>query len=158
MSETPRIRWQETQPGILDGYAGTLQARLFGMWQPPQFGGLWVLTSELPGMGDERRTGTDPEGLKPEAEKLLSQFTSSLGALFPGDVLGWVVAESRPVGSDWPQLPFAPILHGDAEGAFAERDEKREQQTSHDRRDRWVVAALNEMDEAATAAGTGELT
>lgn len=84
MSGTARIRWHETPAGTLAGYAGTLEARLFGIWQPPQADdGEWVLTAELPGMAAVRRYGAGPEELKAEAEQLLGKFTASLGAAFP---------------------------------------------------------------------------
>jgi hypothetical protein len=79
-----RIRWQETPLGMIDGHVGTVEACLFSVWQPPQASGEWVLTTQLPGMESVRRYGDGPGDLKPEAERLLSAFAASLGALFPG--------------------------------------------------------------------------
>ena len=81
MTETPRIRWEETEAGILAGYVGTVGPALFFTWQPPQRDPLWVLTTDLPGMAAERRYKDNPEELKAEAEQWLSEFVASLGAL-----------------------------------------------------------------------------
>lgn len=83
MTTAPRIRWQESPVAILSGYVGTLEPHVFSIWQPPQASGEFVLTCELPGMETVRRYADDPEELKPEAERLLAEFTASLGAIFP---------------------------------------------------------------------------
>lgn len=82
MSETPRIRWHETPFGIISGLVGTLDAPLFSIWKPPQASGEWVLATELLGMDYRRVYKDDPEELKPEAELMLADFVSSLGALW----------------------------------------------------------------------------
>ena len=80
---TARIRWEETPVGFINGYVGTLDPQAFEIWKPPQASGEWVLTAELPGTESVRFYGDDPEELKPEAERLLSRFVTSLGASFP---------------------------------------------------------------------------
>ena len=86
---TGRIRWGHDEPGdgvILDGSTGsvgTLDSAAFHIWKPPQAGGELVLTSDLPGQQDRRSFGSDTDALKAEAESFLSEFISSLGAVFP---------------------------------------------------------------------------
>ena len=82
MSE--HIRWQDEPIGSIGGYVGTLDEWAFQIWRPdPMASGEWVLTSALTGQHLERRYSDDPESLKPEAEKLLTAFGASLGAIFP---------------------------------------------------------------------------
>lgn len=88
MTETPaRIRWEPTKYGGWTGHVGTLaeESWLFQIWNAASVGGEWQLDSTLPG-NFNRATGTDPDDLKVEAERLLSEFLSSLGAIFPDEV------------------------------------------------------------------------
>jgi hypothetical protein len=82
VSETTRIRWHETPFGIIFGHVGTLEPPLFSIWKPLQASGEWVLTTELLGMDFRRIHKAGPEELKPEAELMLADFVSSLGALW----------------------------------------------------------------------------
>ncbi len=91
-----RIRWQETPLGMIDGHAGAVEACLFSIWQPPQASGEWVLTTELPGMDFKRIYESDPGSLKAEAERLLAEFVSSLGALFPDTTIAATAAGGEP--------------------------------------------------------------
>ena len=87
-----RIRWGHDEPGdgaILDGSTGsvgTLPLAAFHIWKAPQYGGELVLTSDLPGQEGRRSFGSDPDELKATAERWLSEFISSLGAVF-GDAI-----------------------------------------------------------------------
>jgi hypothetical protein len=89
MSE--RVRWFGYEPGdgvILDGSTGstgTLGSAAFHIWKPPQAGGELVLTSDLPGQQGHRSFGSDPDELKATAERWLSEFVVSLGAIFPDE-------------------------------------------------------------------------
>jgi hypothetical protein len=71
---TDHIRW-ETSPGgkSILGYAGTLGPWAFQIWTADG-ARQWCLISQLPGMADLRSEDSDPEALKAEAEKLLTEF------------------------------------------------------------------------------------
>lgn len=80
---TERIRWERDLAGNLFGYAGTVESPLFAIDAP--LGGVpWVMSSILPGRY-VRRDHPDSKALKAEAERMLEEFVSSLGALFPED-------------------------------------------------------------------------
>ena len=83
----PRIRWQDDVlgSGEADGFTGTLDPPAFAIWKPPQAGGEWVLTSNLPGQEHDRGFDVTPGKLKAVAERWLAEFVSSLGAVFPED-------------------------------------------------------------------------
>jgi hypothetical protein len=83
MTITPHIRW-EISPGgkSILGYAGTLGPWAFQIWTAANIG-QWCLITQMPGMADLRSQDPDPEALKAEAEKLLAEFVTSLGAIFP---------------------------------------------------------------------------
>jgi len=98
---TPRIRWHETPFGITTGHVGTLDAPLFSIWKPPQASGEWVLTTELLGMDFRRIYKDDPEDLKPEAELMLADFVSSLGALWPSEARWGVFVRDADDGGEW---------------------------------------------------------
>jgi hypothetical protein len=85
---TERIRWEPTGHGGFTGHVGTLaeESWLFQIWNAASVGGEWQLDSTLPG-NFCRATGADPAGLKVEAERLLSEFASSLGVIFPDAVM-----------------------------------------------------------------------
>lgn len=85
---TARIRWEPTGYGGFTGHVGTLaeESWLFQIWNAASVGGEWQLDSTLPGHFF-RATGADPDDLKVEAERLLSEFVASLGAIFPDAAL-----------------------------------------------------------------------
>lgn len=79
-----RIRWRpETSlvPGHA-GHVGALDQALFRIYGPDSPDGEYMLTTALPGMEDCRSWGAEDE-VKAEAERWLTKFASSLGAVFP---------------------------------------------------------------------------
>lgn len=88
MSDKNRIRWSDEHGGFV-GHVGTLEPWAFQMWQSPCDSGDyvlgdWVLTARFPYTNGSRSLyGRDPDKLKAEAERLLTEFVSSLGASFP---------------------------------------------------------------------------
>lgn len=82
-----RIRWEPTGYGGFTGHVGTLaeESWVFQIWNAAPVGE-WQLDSAFPG-NFNRATGADPDDLKVEAERLLSEFVSSLGAIFPDAAL-----------------------------------------------------------------------
>jgi hypothetical protein len=118
---TDRIRWEPTGRGGFTGHVGTLAGErwLFQIWNATSVGGVWQLDSALPG-GFKGATGADdPDDLKAEAECLLAEFVSSLGAIFPDAALR--------LADQWKQF----AARGDAQDECA--DELRET----------IAAALN---------------
>ena len=94
---TPRIRWTsepEISSAAFAGYVGTFGRDLFRIYAPDQADDRWILASLLPG-SDHRSAcgGESAEELKPAAERLLSEFVSSLGAVFPADLRTEIKAE-----------------------------------------------------------------
>lgn len=100
MTET-RIRWQDDVlgSGEADGFTGTLAHPAFAIWKPPQAGGEWVLTSNLPGQEHDRSFDVAPDKLKAEAERWLAEFITSLGATFPAEPAK--SRKSRAWHADW---------------------------------------------------------
>ena len=86
-SKTPtpetRIRWQDTKYGGWTGHVGTLDPWAFQIFTTGLGYAGWSLTATLPGSLGE--AGDDPDELKLTAERLLAEFTASLGASFPED-------------------------------------------------------------------------
>jgi hypothetical protein len=82
---TDRIRWVDGDYCNLVGYVGGLDSFVFQIWKPGRDGDEWVLTSALPGQGAGAAVSyaTEHEPLKAEAERLLEQFATLLGASFP---------------------------------------------------------------------------
>ena len=78
-----RIRWHHERDDRLIGCTGTLDPHVFVLLGPRFKGDEWVLMSRLPGQESVTRYAASPEALKPEAERLLAQFVTSLGAVFP---------------------------------------------------------------------------
>lgn len=83
MSE--RIRWEDNASPIdaiaSRGYAGKLEPRSFIIYKPEDRGGQYRLLCLV----GERKSlyADDPDELKATAERWLSEFISSLGAVFP---------------------------------------------------------------------------
>jgi hypothetical protein len=78
---TARIRWEREPRGSFAGCVGTREGWEFDLYQSL---GEWMLTAPFTfGNGQRSLPGTDPEELKAEAERLLEEFMSSLGASFP---------------------------------------------------------------------------
>ena len=84
MSE--RIRWHDDGDNRVTGSVGTFDACTFVIMGPVFAGDEWVLMSRLHGQGSITIHGDSPEMLKPEAERLLAEFVTSLGAVFPEPV------------------------------------------------------------------------
>jgi hypothetical protein len=76
---TERIRWSDDGT---EGYVGTAGQRIFTLY-PPQDGGEWMMAAALPGFNGRIRYRDTLEELHPDAEQWLSEFISSLGAIFP---------------------------------------------------------------------------
>ena len=86
MTGTTRIRWEDDPDGPMaasTGYVGTLEPLVFQIWRPSLRSGEWTLTARLPGDGDKAVYGDGPDELKAAAERWLSGFIASLGAVFP---------------------------------------------------------------------------
>lgn len=109
MTDTERIRWEPTQYGGFTGHVGTLADTnwLFQIWSAASVGGDWQLDSTLPGRFGQHSRADDPATLKADAEFMLEEFVSSLGASFPDGT-----ADGRPacrtcrrritlIGDDW---------------------------------------------------------
>lgn len=81
-----RIRWEKHETGsavmAYTGYVGAAGLGVFAIFEPEVANDDHVLTAALPGMGNKRSYGT-PDELKAEAERWLTEFAGSLGALFP---------------------------------------------------------------------------
>jgi len=82
VSET-RIHWEQVLNGTFWGRVGTLYPAAFQVIPPRQPGGMWTLGADLPGMEGRDCRDPDPDKLKAEAERWLSEFVASLGAVFP---------------------------------------------------------------------------
>lgn len=88
MTETARIRWKiepEVSSAACAGYAGTFGRDLFRIYAPDESDDRWILASLLPESDHRSAYGESAEELKPIAERLLSEFVSSLGAVFPDE-------------------------------------------------------------------------
>jgi len=82
-----RIRWEtyENDSGshaVYLGFVGTYDEAAFRLYEPDAHDPEWILAPVLPGSG-HRHYGDSPDGLKAEAERLLSEFVASLGAVWP---------------------------------------------------------------------------
>ena len=89
MTET-RIRWEPDGHDGFTGHAGTLETKLFEVWQSPCDGGNyalgeWLLTTSLPVTCNRTPHSRDPDELKAEAERWLAEFVTSLGASFEAE-------------------------------------------------------------------------
>jgi hypothetical protein len=107
MAVSDRIRW-ETEPEITSaaysGYAGTFGVNLFRIYAPDESDDRWILVSLLPGAEHRIGYGGSAEELKPIAERLLSEFVSSLGAVWPPEPDGsaaFQCREARSVLARW---------------------------------------------------------
>ena len=82
---TERIRWDAGQFGNLVGYAGTVESWVFQVWHiNDDEDSHWSLISSLPDAQNRNAADPDdPEKLKAEAERWLTEFACSLGASFP---------------------------------------------------------------------------
>jgi hypothetical protein len=78
---TTRIRWEPTGNGGFEGYVGTLEPCAFTIWKYSSDVEWWTLTGLIGAMRTSPH-GDDPDDLKAEAERLLSEFACSLGAVF----------------------------------------------------------------------------
>lgn len=83
MTETTRIRWQETPLGEFAGRVGALRWLAFQSRPPVYDGGKWQLTSYIPGSIGKCTCYDKQEDAQAEAERCLAEFVSSLGAVFP---------------------------------------------------------------------------
>lgn len=79
-----RIRWEPTKHGGWTGHVGTIKGFVFQVWKPthPE-AEPYRLQSGLPGYFGRFKDSASPDELKAEAERWLSEFVSSLGAVFP---------------------------------------------------------------------------
>ena len=79
-----RIRWTDEGGGDQIGMVGSLPRGLFTIWAPRSDDEAWGITTGLPGsIRDECRYGADADEARSVAESWLSEFVSSLGAIFP---------------------------------------------------------------------------
>jgi hypothetical protein len=106
VNETARIRWEPNGDGnVLLGYVGTLGGIAFRIWGPDDKHDDWLLSDRLT-RGGERRfiRADDPATLKADAEFILTEFVSSLGAIFrpePDESAAFQVREARSVLARW---------------------------------------------------------
>ena len=105
MTET-RIRWEAGQFGNLVGYAGTVESWVFQVWHiSDDEDSHWSLISSLPDAQNWNAADPDdPEPLKAEAERWLTEFVSSLGAVFPAEPdesTEFQLSEARDVLARW---------------------------------------------------------
>jgi hypothetical protein len=126
---TARIRWESNGYGGLEGYAGTLNALLFDLWQSPGghvdiLVGEWILTGHLPmSPASEQPHGPDLDDIKAKAEKWLEEFVSSLGAIFPGAAYEFPGEDGEPLEVKYAAGRRVRFAHPDegypGEGAMA---------------------------------------
>lgn len=101
---TGRIRWEDEPEGYAvtsDGFIGPIgwRWRAFKIWNPDtRVDPRPFLTSDLPGWDRSQHHGT-PNELKAEAERWLSEFVASLGAVFPDEPAGGLLAHAGPIRS-----------------------------------------------------------
>lgn len=93
MTETKRIRWHTDDDGETTGYVGSLDRPVFRIW-PPDDDGDCLLFLYLAGHAGDLYHGATIDGQQAEAERLLEEFVSSLGAVF----------------GDEPDCPAAPTV------------------------------------------------
>lgn len=108
---TARIRWKsepEVSSAACAGYAGTFSRDLFRIYAPDESDDRWILASLLPGSDHRSAYGESAEELKPIAERLLSEFVSSLGATFPEEYAGRSENEGGTAVQVQPQCAPAP--------------------------------------------------
>jgi hypothetical protein len=86
MTET-RIRWERTGYGWRSS-VGLVDNWPFQIWNTTNAPTAWRLKSNLPGPS-KPAFRDDPDELMAEAERLLEEFVSSLGAVFPERYAGW---------------------------------------------------------------------
>ena len=121
MTET-RIRWSD-EPGETLGYVGTFGRPAFRIW-PPDEEGDRILLVYLAGDGQHMYHDDTPHALEPlktKAERLLSEFVSSLGAIFGDAVAADLRSRAEELGAERDKLLFAAglkraadlIEHGD---------------------------------------------
>jgi len=85
MTETKRIRWEPTRYGGWTGHVATLDPWVFQIFRSVCDEGAWKLMAQLPGELGNARAGDDLDELKAEAERWLTGFVVSLGAVFPDE-------------------------------------------------------------------------
>jgi hypothetical protein len=96
VSETKRIRWEDAPAaGEARGYVGSLDTPVFRLWAPDADGDRVLFAFVAGALGDAYH-GTDEDEQKARAERLLEEFASSLGAIFPEAVLA--------LADDWAAL------------------------------------------------------
>lgn len=87
MTGTARIRWEETSLGEFAGRVGTIRWLAYQMRPPAYDGGAWQLTSYIPGSIGKCTHYDDREEAQAKAEEWLTEFTASIGAVFPEALL-----------------------------------------------------------------------
>ena len=99
MTGTGRIRWEPTGYGGWTGHVGTRPETdwLFQIWSAASVGGDWQLDSTLPGHFGQTSRADDPATLKADAEFLLAEFVSSLGATFGEDACEFPHEDDMPL-------------------------------------------------------------
>jgi hypothetical protein len=121
---TELIRWEPAGEKTIYGFAGSLKPVAFQIWTGGA-GFRWQLVTQLPGMEDVRPESADPEELKAEADRILREFTSSLGALFAGDLREHLEREARThqeLGDDYDERGRSTSSRGYWSAAQAYRD------------------------------------
>jgi hypothetical protein len=84
MAET-RIRWTKEDGGDTAGRVGTLAAPLFFIQPPESPGKAYILVSTLPNHAVDFYPSGFVADVKAKAEEWLTEFTASLGAIFPAE-------------------------------------------------------------------------
>jgi hypothetical protein len=116
MSE--RIRWERNGDGnALFGYVGTLGAVAFRICAPDDKHDDWLLSVRLTANGERRFIrADDPATLKADAEFVLAEFVSSLGAVFPAEAATEISddEDAEPVEVMWAAGRRVRYTHPDA--------------------------------------------
>jgi hypothetical protein len=95
-----RIRWDGADDGEATGYVGSLGWPVFRIW-PPDDKGDCLLFVYLAGHQLDLWHGATVDGQKAAAERLLEEFVSSLGAVFPAEAFEF------PGDDELPEVKFA---------------------------------------------------
>lgn len=103
MTDT-RIRWEPTEYGGFTGYVGMLEQSAFYIYKPEREGEQWLLSAAA-FLGARYLQADSADELRAAAERWLSEFVSSLGAVFPEDDDGTAVDDlvdrHEPPGGQW---------------------------------------------------------
>jgi len=116
MSETKRIRWSagaEKWVTAWFGSVGIIDPHMFSILRPMVPGDEWALSSDLPGYRSRVSYSEGPDELKATAERWLSEFVASLGAVFPAEPAGDEIQRLRDELAPYIDIPGEPAKEND---------------------------------------------